>query len=59
MTERNQISRIIFASQSRLGKETRFLRSSISGGDRILSPTFPQWKLTLDEVLAASGIREL
>nr|WP_317270514.1 hypothetical protein [Arthrospira sp. PLM2.Bin9] len=38
MTERNQISS--FASQSRLGKETRFLRSSISGGDRIFSPLY-------------------
>ncbi|EKD07181.1 hypothetical protein H4N54_08080 [Limnospira fusiformis KN01] len=37
----------------------RFKGSLFSGSDRIFSPTFPELELTVDQVLTASGIREL
>ncbi|MEB3884593.1 Uma2 family endonuclease [Lyngbya sp. CCY1209] len=39
--------------------EGEYQLQSFLGGDRILSPTFPELELTVDEVFASSGIREL
>ncbi|EDZ96618.1 MAG: Uma2 family endonuclease [Limnospira sp. PMC 1291.21] len=39
--------------------EGEYQLRSFSGSDRIFSPTFPELELTVDEVLTASGIREL
>ncbi|MEI2423234.1 Uma2 family endonuclease, partial [Arthrospira platensis SPKY2] len=39
--------------------EGEYQLRSFSRSDRIFSPTFPELELTVDEVLTASGIREL